>query len=84
MTKENVTSNSDYRLPAEGFVRSNDVLKVIPMSRAAFCLSVKNGLFPQPVRLGERMVAWRVDDIRAYIADPSAFNGLKGGANYDH
>ena len=67
---------ANYTLPAEGFVRANNVLKVIPSSRAAFLEDVKAGRFPQPVRLGVRRIAWRVEDIRAYIANPAAFNGL--------
>jgi predicted DNA-binding transcriptional regulator AlpA len=28
---------------------------------------VKSGRFPQPVKLGPRITAWRVEDIRALI-----------------
>lgn len=66
----------EYKLPAEGFVRMDGVRKVIPMSRSAILADIESGRFPKPVHLGVRRVGFRVEEIRAYIANPSAFNKL--------
>lgn len=41
---------------------------LIPVSKSTWWAGVKSGRYPQPVRtLGERITAWRVEDIRAFI-----------------
>lgn len=39
----------------------------LPFSPATFWRKVKEGAFPKPVKLGERITAWRVGDVRAWI-----------------
>ena len=41
----------------------------IPVSRSFFWANVKSGRFPQPIKLGPRITAWRVEDIERLIAD---------------
>ncbi|WP_340151236.1 AlpA family phage regulatory protein [uncultured Sneathiella sp.] len=55
-------------LPEVGFVRLPDVLKVYPVSRSHWWAGVKEGRYPKPVKLGPKITAWRVDDIRDLIA----------------
>lgn len=40
---------------------------LIPVCKSTWYAGIKEGRFPAPVRLGERVVAWRVEDIRALI-----------------
>ena len=54
-------------LPAEGFVRLPQILAVIPVGKTQFWEGIKTGKFPEPIKLGPRTTAWRVDDIRALI-----------------
>jgi prophage regulatory protein len=57
-------------LPASGFVRLSSILAPngpIPVSRSTWWLGVKEGRYPPPVKLGPRITAWRVEDIRALI-----------------
>ncbi|MCQ8119825.1 helix-turn-helix transcriptional regulator [Methylomonas rosea] len=54
-------------LPTEGFAKLDTVLAAIPISRAKWYEGVKSGLYPRPVRLDGRSVAWRVEDIRSVI-----------------
>ncbi|MBX7134216.1 MAG: AlpA family phage regulatory protein [Fimbriimonadaceae bacterium] len=57
-------------LPQSGFVRLSSILAPagpIPVSRSTWWAGVKSGRFPQPVKLGPRITAWRVEDIRALI-----------------
>jgi predicted DNA-binding transcriptional regulator AlpA len=59
------------KLPDTGFVRLNGVIGPkgpIPVSRAAWYAGIKTGKFPKPVKLGPRTAAYRVEDIRALIA----------------
>lgn len=41
---------------------------ILPISKSTFWAGVRSGRYPQPVRsLGDRITAWRVEDIRALI-----------------
>lgn len=60
------------QLPDEGFVRLITVLAHIPVSKSTWWNGVRSGRFPQPVKLGPRMTAWKVDDIRALIVNAGA------------
>jgi len=54
-------------LPDSAFVRLPTILKLFPISRSAWLEGVKSGHFPKPVRLGKRITAWRIEDIRKLI-----------------
>lgn len=66
-----------HHIPETGFLRLNQLLgnkkatpptpPLIPISKSKLWADVKAGKFPQPIKLGERCTAWRVEDIRAYI-----------------
>jgi predicted DNA-binding transcriptional regulator AlpA len=44
---------------------------VIPVSRSKWLDGVRVGLYPKPVKcLGQRISAWRVEDIRSLIEQP--------------
>ncbi len=59
--------------PEIGFVRLNEIIGnqkipgVFPVSRSTWYQGVTDGRFPKPVKLSERVAAWRVEDIRALI-----------------
>jgi prophage regulatory protein len=55
------------QLPSEGFVREATILALVPVSRATWWLGVRNGIYPKPVRIAPRCVAWRVHEIRALL-----------------
>lgn len=56
-------------LPANGFVRQNQLIPIIvPFSSATLWRKVKSGEFPKPIKLSERVTAWKVEDIRAWMA----------------
>lgn len=55
-------------LPEEGFVRLPQVLEVIPVSKSTWFRGIQSGRFPKPVKLGQRASAWRVEEIREYLA----------------
>jgi prophage regulatory protein len=64
--------------PSTGFVRLPQIIgdpkatppipAIIPVKKSCWWDGVKAGRFPKPVKLGPRVTAWRVEDIRALIA----------------
>lgn len=54
-------------LPETGYVRLYDVLRVIPVGKSTWWAGVKSGRFPRGIKLGPRITAWRVEEIRALI-----------------
>lgn len=71
---------TDPSLPDIGYVRIKQVLRLIPVSKSTWWAGVKSGRFPAPVRLGSHITAWRVQDIKTYIADLDAQAETKGSA----
>ena len=66
-------------LPDEGFVRLPQVLTVIPVSKSHWWSGIQAGKFPKGVKLGPKLTAWRVEDIRALIAGDAANDTTVGG-----
>lgn len=60
------------QIPEEGFMRLPAVLAVIPVGRSTWWAGVRSGRYPQGVKLGPRITAWRADQIRALIANAPA------------
>ncbi|WP_159876847.1 helix-turn-helix transcriptional regulator [Aquitalea denitrificans] len=54
-------------LPTTGFVRLADLRQIIPLSDSSIWRRVKAGTFPTPVKLSERVTAWRAEAIRAWL-----------------
>ena len=65
---------SHTTLPATGLVRLHNILAPkgpLPISRSTWWAGIRIGRYPAPVKLGPRITAWRVEDIRALIEHPS-------------
>jgi prophage regulatory protein len=64
-------------LPETGFLRLPQIIgdpkatpplpARIPVSKSTWWVGVKSGRYPAPVKLGPRITAWRVEDVRALI-----------------
>jgi prophage regulatory protein len=64
-------------LPATGYIRLAQIIgsrtvsppipAVIPVSKSTWWNGIRSGRYPKPVKLGPRITAWRVEDIRALI-----------------
>jgi len=65
MNKSQITETQT--LPSEGLLRISQVLKFIPVSRSHWWQGVKEGRYPRPIKLSERVTVWRASDIRALI-----------------
>jgi prophage regulatory protein len=67
-----------HQLPETGFLRLPQIIgdnraqppvpAVVPVCKSTWWAGVKSGRFPSPVKLGPRTTAWRVEDIRAFVA----------------
>jgi prophage regulatory protein len=51
----------------DSFLRIPQVLELVPVSRSGWWQGVKEGRFPQPVKLSPRVTVWRASDVQAYI-----------------
>lgn len=63
-------------LPDTAFVRQSQLIRdsknptrptLLPFSAATFWRRVRDGKFPKPVKFGERVTAWKVGDVRAWL-----------------
>lgn len=69
-------------LPAEGFIRESQLIGrpkatppvpgILPISHGTLWAWCKSGRFPAPVKLGPSITAWRVEDVRCWIAQQGA------------
>jgi prophage regulatory protein len=57
-------------IPDTGFLRLPEILKLIPVGRSTWWAGVKEGRFPQPLKLGPKTTVWRAEDIRSYLNNP--------------
>ncbi len=67
-------------LPETGYLRLPQIIgnrkadppipALIPVSKSSWWQGVKDGRFPQSVKLGPRTTVWRVEDIRRLIEQP--------------
>jgi len=48
-------------------IRLRQVLELIPVAPSTWWLGVKEGRFPQPIKLGPRTTAWRESEILAIM-----------------
>ena len=62
------TGNSASGFPTTGYVRQSSLIPTpVPFSSATLWRKVKSGQFPAPVKLSERVTAWRVEDVRQWL-----------------
>jgi prophage regulatory protein len=67
-------------LPDSAFIRESQLVidpkrpqypAPLPFSAATLWRKVAAGTFPKPVKLSNRVTAWRVSDVRIYMSAPS-------------
>lgn len=54
-------------LPATGYVRLSDLRPILPFSDSTLWRMVKKSCFPAPVRISERVTAWKAEDVRQWL-----------------
>jgi prophage regulatory protein len=63
-----------YKLPETGFLRLKQILQFIPVGETTWRVGVREGVFPNPVKIGDRVNLWRVQDIKDLIESYSPKN----------
>ncbi len=64
--------NNYVDLPDFALVSVKEIQKILGISRSAWLKGVKDGYYPQPVRLTPRTVRWRLQDIRHLVENAAA------------
>lgn len=59
--------HTSSELPAEGFVRVGTLAKVLGIAKVTVWRWTAKGSFPQPVKLSERVTAWRAEEVRDWM-----------------
>ena len=52
---------------AQDDLKDIDVLKLIPVAESTWWAGVAKGTFPKPVKLGPKITAWKIEDIKDFI-----------------
>lgn len=74
-------------LPDSAFIRESQLVQSpkrpetqapLPFSAPTLWRKVKAGTFPKPVKLSDRVTAWKVGDVRAWIASHCAMQQAGG------
>lgn len=60
-------SKSSLELPKEGFVRVSTLAKILDVGVSTVWRWTASGNLPQPVKLSERLTAWRAEEVRAWM-----------------
>lgn len=67
-------SNPTGSLPETGYVRQSQLIPaVLPFSGTTLWRKLKDGSFPAPTKLSQRVTAWRAEDVREYLKDPASY-----------
>lgn len=56
-----MTKSND--LPSGQYVRLNQILRMIPVSKSTWYRGIKSGIYPKPVRISTRASAWKMEEI---------------------
>ena len=62
----------EFIFPSSGLVRLKSILAPdgpIPVSKTTWWNGVREGRFPQPIKLGSNVTAWRAEDILKLIEE---------------
>lgn len=56
-------------LPSPGYLRQSQIIpSIVPICHSTLWRWVKDGKFPKPVKLSDRVTAWRSADLRDWLA----------------
>lgn len=68
MPKRSPTNAVAQAVRGTAYVRQAQLIPaILPFSPATLWRKVKDGSFPQPIKLSDRITAWRMDDVEAWL-----------------
>ena len=59
---------TDYFSEEERLLRAKHVLGIYPVSESEWWKGVKEGRYPQPIRISPKVSVWRLSDIKTLLA----------------
>mgnify|MGYP001335290225 CR=1 FL=1 len=71
------SANSKENKANEKLIRIKEVLQILPIGRSSFLAGVKQGVYPQPVKLGPSMTCWKYSEILELVDGLAEYNGTK-------
>ena len=83
----NVSAANFDTLPDSAFIRESQLVQSpkrpdtpapLPFSAPTLWRKVKAGTFPKPIKLSDRVTAWKVGDVRAWIASHCEMQQAEG------
>jgi prophage regulatory protein len=63
--------------------RAKGIPAIIPVSRSAWWLGVKQGRFPKPLKLSARITVWKMSDIQMLIEKTASKQGRRARDGQD-
>lgn len=63
-----VQQAASFPLPHELYC-IREVTRIVKVGRSTIYLWMKRGMFPKPLKLSERMVRWRAEDVFRWMAE---------------
>jgi prophage regulatory protein len=63
-----MASNRAEPFPPNALLRLKDVSRLVGLSRSTIYKRVSDGTFPPPIRVSERSVRWRMQDLLEWTA----------------
>jgi len=77
MARNSINKETDLsNLPDNAIIRLPDVLRLYPVSKSHWWQGIKDGKYPQPVKLGLRARGWRIGDILALTQSDNNEGGV--------
>jgi predicted DNA-binding transcriptional regulator AlpA len=67
MTTMSLSNTSNDSQQLNGYMRLEDVLRVIPIAKSTWAAGVKRGIYPKPFHPSRGTSAWRTSDIANLI-----------------
>jgi prophage regulatory protein len=59
-------------LPKNGFIRTRHLLPILDVSRTTLWRWIRDGIFPEPITLGQKITAFKVEDVRVFLKSQGA------------
>ncbi|BDU22044.1 AlpA family phage regulatory protein [Dyella sp. GSA-30] len=57
-----------HNIPSTGYLRQAQLVgHILPIGATTLWRWVKQGKFPQPIKLSERVTVWRCEDVKAWM-----------------
>lgn len=64
-----MTQTTTTAAPHTGFIRERQLRpNIIPVAHSTLWRMVKDGRFPAPIKLSERVTAWKIDEVLDWVS----------------